>query len=124
MVFYASHFGNIRLTDAYYCLFSGKILIYLAFDGLAFSSCFSLDAKPLVRAKRRALDLGIPKEGEEFNKLLESINLRDKTDMERKIAPLKKAENAVYIDTSKASIKEVLAKVMVHYRQIRQTIGQ
>lgn len=75
---------------------------------------FYLDASPEIRARRRALEMGWDTEGEEFEMLKANIQDRDKSDMERKIAPLIQAEDAIYIDTSLMSIEEVLAAIASH----------
>lgn len=64
-----------------------------------------------VRAERRHLEntqKGFPSD---FDKLKGEIKLRDKLDSERKISPLRKAEDAVEIDTSALSIEEVAAEI-------------
>lgn len=75
---------------------------------------FYLDAKPVVRAERRAKDLNIPLASPEFDRLLQTINTRDKNDMERSIAPLQRASDAVYIDTSQLNIEKVLSTILFH----------
>lgn len=66
-----------------------------------------LDATPEERAKRRV------KQNEEkgiatwYEEVLKNIIDRDKRDSSREIAPLKKAEDAVYIDSSDMTIEEV-----------------
>lgn len=72
---------------------------------------FYLDASAQVRAERRALELNMELEGEAFENLKHEIIQRDKGDMEREIAPLKQADDAVYIDTSNMNIDEVVAAV-------------
>lgn len=42
----------------------------------------------------------------DFNKVLEDLEKRDKSDYERKISPLKKADDAVLLDTSDMSVME------------------
>lgn len=65
---------------------------------------FYLDAKPEVRAKRRFDEL----KGEiPFEQILKDVVARDKQDSERKIAPLKRCEDAIYIDSSRLDIDEV-----------------
>lgn len=65
---------------------------------------FYLDAKPEVRAKRRFDEL----KGETpFEQILKDVVARDKQDSERKIAPLKRCEDAIYIDSSCLDIDEV-----------------
>ena len=73
---------------------------------------FYLDASPEIRANRRALQL---KEilGVTINeqKVLKEINERDTLDMTRNICPLHPADDAVIINTSTLSIKEVVEKI-------------
>ena len=71
-----------------------------------------LDATPEERAKRRLLqnrEKGIETSYEE---VLANIKDRDYRDSTRKVAPLKKAEDAVYIDSSNMTIEEVVNKVI------------
>jgi len=64
------------------------------------------------RAKRRYeenMKKGIPTD---LETLIKEIEKRDKLDSEREVAPLKKAEDAVEIDTTSLSIPEVVDKIM------------
>ena len=76
-----------------------------------------LTASPTERAKRRALDLN--KRGYEFSSiedLEKEIKERDKKDSERKIAPLKKAEDAIELVTDGMNIEEVLNELIDIFR--------
>ena len=69
---------------------------------------FFLDADLKIRAKRRTQEL-IEQGNQVFeNQVLKDMAKRDKTDKTRKNAPLIKANDAFFIDTSYKSIKEVL----------------
>ena len=71
-----------------------------------------LDATPEERARRRVLqnkEKGIETSYEE---VLENIKDRDYRDSSREIAPLRKAEDAIYIDSSDMTIEEVVNKVI------------
>lgn len=64
------------------------------------------------RAQRRHdenIQKGFPSD---IEKLKEEISLRDKLDSEREVAPLRKAEDAVEIDTTSLSIQKVADKIM------------
>ena len=50
--------------------------------------------------------------------LLEQIQQRDEEDINRKISPLKPAEDSFVIDTSNLSIKEVEEKVMEIFKKL------
>ncbi|MEH7501103.1 (d)CMP kinase [Neobacillus drentensis] len=70
------------------------------------------------RAERRHIEnvqKGFPSD---LEKLKEEIARRDKIDSDREIAPLKKAQDAIEIDTTSLSIPDVVEKIMklVHER--------
>ncbi len=76
-----------------------------------------LTASPTERAKRRALDL--KKKGYEFSSIEEleqEITDRDKKDSERKIAPLKKAQDAIELVTDGMNIEDVLKELIYIFR--------
>lgn len=73
---------------------------------------FYLDAKAEIRAIRRAIELNIPREGKEFESLLQDIEKRDQQDKTRSIAPLQVADDAMKIDTSDLTVKEVVRVVL------------
>ena len=73
---------------------------------------FYFDADINIRVKRRMIDLGLDfnnkkKFDEIYNKMLE----RDKNDLERKISPLIKVKDAIFIDTSDLDFDQVKKKV-------------
>lgn len=70
-----------------------------------------LDATPEERANRRLRqneenEIKIP-----FEEILENIKFRDNNDKTSSVAPLKQAEDAIYIDSSDMSIDEVVEKI-------------
>jgi cytidylate kinase len=70
---------------------------------------FYLDADVKVRAKRRYEEL--KKKGSSISEreVLEQMIERDRRDSGRELAPLKRADDAIVIDSSKLSIKQVVA---------------
>ena len=48
----------------------------------------------------------------DFDELLKEIEQRDYNDMNRDFAPLKQADDAIYVDTSDMTIDEVINTVM------------
>ena len=66
-----------------------------------------LDADIDERAKRRCEELSMKNETFEYNKVRQGIIDRDNADKNRKIAPLKKANDAITINTTNLSIHEV-----------------
>ena len=76
-----------------------------------------LTASVETRAERRYRDLqekGVEKPLSEIKKEIEE---RDHRDMTRAIAPLKQAEDAVYLDTSHMNIDEVVEAIRKLYRE-------
>ncbi|MBU0482033.1 MAG: (d)CMP kinase [Proteobacteria bacterium] len=69
---------------------------------------FFLDASPQERARRRVLQL--QEKGQVFDEgqILEQIVQRDEADSARSLSPLKPAEDAVIVDSSKMTIDEVI----------------
>ncbi len=71
-----------------------------------------LDATAEERARRRVLqnkEKGIESSYEE---VLNEIKDRDERDSTRKIAPLKKAEDAIYLDSTNLNIEQVVEKII------------
>jgi cytidylate kinase len=69
---------------------------------------FYLDAALEERARRRLKDLEDKGISETFEKILSDIRERDKRDLTRTIAPLRKAETAIYVDSTETSIEETV----------------
>lgn len=81
--------GTVVLPDA-------KVKIYLT-------------ASPRVRAQRRFEE---NPQGKTFEEILADIERRDHIDSTRETSPLKPAENAIIIDTSKLSLEQVLQRMI------------
>ncbi|WP_411167628.1 (d)CMP kinase [Clostridium sp. MB05] len=72
---------------------------------------FFLTATPEARAERRYKELSERGVSVNFSNILEDIIKRDYIDSNREIDPLKKAEDAIEIDTTGLSISEVTEKI-------------
>ncbi|HKK95885.1 MAG TPA: (d)CMP kinase [Anaerovoracaceae bacterium] len=70
-----------------------------------------LTADSEVRAKRRYNEMIEKGEKADYNEILEDINKRDYQDSHRELNPLKQAEDAILLDTSYMSIKEVVNSI-------------
>lgn len=68
---------------------------------------FYFDASVDERVKRRLKE----QSGVSYEEVYDSIQKRDKNDIEKEVGGLKKAENAIYIDTTNLTIEEVCEKV-------------
>jgi cytidylate kinase len=71
-----------------------------------------LTASVEERAKRRYLELKEKGKEVKLEDIVHDIAARDKYDSERKVAPLRCADNAHYIDTSDMSIPQVVANIL------------
>lgn len=71
-----------------------------------------LVASPEERARRRVAENKMKGQESDFNTVLEDIKKRDYNDSHRKVAPLKKADDAVELETTTMTIEEVVAEVI------------
>ena len=71
-----------------------------------------LTASSKVRAKRRYDELVAKGQEADIDKIEEDIIARDHQDMTREVSPLKKADDAVEIDSSYMTIEEVADKIL------------
>ncbi len=77
---------------------------------------FFLDADFRERAARRHKELVAAGTDISVGEVEKDLANRDNIDSTRKVAPLKKADDAVYIDTTKLSIEQVVEKVLSFIR--------
>ncbi len=70
-----------------------------------------LTASPEERGKRRYRELTAKGIEVDLNNLIKEIAERDKNDSSRAVAPLKKADDAIEIDTTDLTIEEVVSKI-------------
>lgn len=71
---------------------------------------FYLDASLEERAARRLCELDLSEE--EFPKICQEIKERDLHDSERHVSPLRRADDAIYIDTTRLTLDEVVACIL------------
>lgn len=89
-------------------------------DGRDIGTCVLPDAELKIyltasaseRAKRRYLEQKERGVGSDLAQIERDIIARDEQDMNREIAPLKQAEDAIYLDTSDMTIEEVVTKIV------------
>ena len=70
---------------------------------------FFLDADPAVRATRRHAELSLSGAPKNRDEVLRELVQRDHRDSAREIAPLRRADDAMVIDTSRMSIVQVIS---------------
>lgn len=71
-----------------------------------------LTAELEVRARRRLEELRAKGENTTLQKVLGDMKKRDEQDMGRKIAPLRRAKNAVKLDTTQLDIDQAVAAIL------------
>ena len=76
-----------------------------------------LTADPEVRARRRFDELTEKGERVTYEKVLEDLNQRDRQDATRKIAPLRRARDAVLLDTSEMDLDQAAAALEAIVRE-------
>ena len=71
-----------------------------------------LTARPEVRAARRAAELRAKGDDVDEEEVLAALLERDRRDSEREVAPLRRADDAVEVDTTGLSLDEVVGAVV------------
>jgi cytidylate kinase len=98
------------LSKKYKLIMDGRDIGTEVFPDAKFK--FYITASIEVRAERRYQELVEKGISVQLEQLKEDINKRDKSDMERKIAPLRKADDAILIDTTELSKNVVINKIL------------
>ena len=78
---------------------------------------FYLDASADVRGKRRYLELKDKDRSVSLEKVIEEVKARDDRDSTRDYSPLKRADDAIHIDTSNMKIEDVVKKMVEAIRK-------
>ena len=71
-----------------------------------------LTASPHERARRRVKQMAEKGQVADANEILEEIRIRDERDSKREAAPLKKADDAMEIDSTAFTIEEVVDQIL------------
>lgn len=75
---------------------------------------FYLDADIAERSRRRIEELREKGNDVDADKLTDELKERDNKDLTRSVGPLRKADDAVFIDSTHLTINEVIEKMMKH----------
>ncbi|GHU72834.1 cytidylate kinase [Clostridia bacterium] len=73
---------------------------------------FYLTASPEVRAERRMKELAAKGDPQPFQKVLEEVKARDLRDSTRELDPLRAADDAIIIDTSRMDLDAVVERML------------
>ena len=69
---------------------------------------FFVDADPQIRAERRLRELQAQGAETDIDVVLDQLMARDHRDMMRTIAPLKQADDAIFVDTGEKTVEEMV----------------
>ncbi len=72
---------------------------------------FFLDAEIEERARRRYGEMNLPDSDVSYADVIKDIEIRDKRDTTRKNSPLMKSDDAIYLNTTKMSVEEVVSRI-------------
>lgn len=92
----------------------GRDIGTVVFPGAKFK--FYLDADVEERARRRHKELLESDQKAALGDIKEDVAKRDESDMKRSVGALKKAEDAILVDTTDLSIEEVVSKLLSYIR--------
>jgi cytidylate kinase len=114
-----------KLNDMFRSLAKGKDVLM---EGRDIGTCvfpnadvkIYIDATVEERAKRRYAQNQEKGIDMSFEEICENLKLRDKSDKEKEYGALKKADDAIYIDTTDLTIDEVCDKVIKLINDIRE----
>ncbi len=82
---------------------------------------FYLDASAEERAKRRHLQLQEQGIASDFEQLVHDIQQRDYDDSHRNVAPLRKADDAIYLDSTSLNREKVIETMLTEIRKMRES---
>ena len=72
-----------------------------------------LTADPEERAKRRQIELKAAGIRQDLDTLLKAVEARDLSDHQRTVGPLRPADDAIHLDTTKLTLDEVVQAILV-----------
>jgi cytidylate kinase len=72
---------------------------------------FFLTASSEIRARRRYEELVTQGKADSYEATLADVENRDKADTERPVAPLKRADDAIVVDSSNRDVKDVVEEM-------------
>jgi cytidylate kinase len=99
-----------KIADKMSCVLDGRDIGSFVLPNADFK--FYITASVDVRADRRFKELALKGHNVDFEALKQEIEQRDYNDRTREFAPLRKAIDAVEIDTSFMSVEQVVGKVL------------
>lgn len=99
-----------EIADSMPCVLDGRDIGSYVLPNAKYK--FYIFADPAVRAERRRKELESRGQIIDFETLKREIEERDRNDLHREFAPLKKADDAIVIDTSCMDLDDVIRKAL------------
>jgi cytidylate kinase len=104
-----------KFTELGLIVMEGRDIGTVVFPDAAFK--FFLTASPEIRAKRRLAQSDETLEGSTVESVAAEIAKRDEMDMTRKVAPLRKADEAITIDSSELTLEQVVSRIISYVEE-------
>lgn len=100
------------------CVVDGRDIGTVVFPNAEFK--FFLVANPEIRAERRLKEMKENGENMSLEDVIRQIQMRDKIDSSREISPLKKADDAIEINTSELTIDQQVQRIIDKVEQTKK----
>jgi cytidylate kinase len=75
-----------------------------------------LTASPEARAQRRLRELQAKGQSPQYQEVFDDLQRRDRADSTRAVAPLRKAEDAVELDSSDLTLDQVVDRIVARHQ--------
>jgi cytidylate kinase len=101
-----------RIVQSKDCVVEGRDTTTVVFPDADYK--FFLDANPSIRSSRRFNEFKNKALDVSFNEVKDDLEKRDRADTSRRVGPLRRSQDSIYIDTSNLSIEEVVDCLAKH----------
>jgi len=92
------------------CVLDGRDISTVVFPDARFK--FYIDCDPRVRARRRVAELSAMGMKVDYEEVLSNLVDRDRQDTTRSVGPLRRAHDAVVVDTSEISFEQQVERIL------------
>lgn len=104
-----------RIAQNKDCVVEGRDITTVVFPNAEYK--FYLDADLKERVKRRYEQMKDKIPDLSYEEVKKDLQKRDEADFNRECGPLRKADDAIYIDTTNMNIEEVIEKIVSYVRR-------
>jgi cytidylate kinase len=92
------------------CVLDGRDIATVVFPDARFK--FYIDCDPRVRARRRVAELSAMGMKSDYEEVLSNLVDRDRQDSTRSVGPLRRAPDAIVVDTSEISFEQQVERIL------------